>query len=69
MEDSLVKRAPHILMRESHNASISAMSNSFHNIIAVRSVLAIFVSCTETNCKSSPIHGCEERMGQKGVYK
>ena len=41
MEDSLVKRVPHIL------TSISAISNSFHNITAVRSVSAIFVSCTE----------------------
>jgi len=47
MKDSLVKRVPHILMHESHNVSISAMSNSFHNITAVRSVSVIFVSCTE----------------------
>ena len=46
-ENLLVKRAPHILMRESHNASISAMSNSFHSIIAVRSASAIFVSHTK----------------------
>ena len=47
MEDSLVKRVPHISMQENHNASISAMSNLFHNIIALWSVSAIFVSCTE----------------------
>ena len=47
MEDSLVKRVPHILMRESHNTSISAMSNSFHSIIVMRSVSTIFVSCIE----------------------
>jgi len=47
MKDSLVKCTPHILMRESHNASISAMLNSFHNITAVRSVSAIFLSHTE----------------------
>jgi len=46
-EDSLVKRAPHISMHESHTASISALLNSFHNITAVRSVSAIFVSRTE----------------------
>jgi len=46
-EDSLVECPPHTLMREIHNALISAMSNSFHNIIAVKSVSVIFVSCTE----------------------
>jgi len=46
-EDSLVMRTPQILMGESHNTSISAISNSFHNIIAARSVLAIFASHTE----------------------
>ena len=30
----LVKRAPHIQIHESHNVSISAMSNSFHNIVS-----------------------------------
>ena len=34
MENILVKRAPHISIRESHNASISAMSNSFHNMVS-----------------------------------
>ena len=33
-ESILVKHAPHISIRESHNASISAMSNSFHNIVS-----------------------------------
>ena len=33
-ENILVKRAPHISVRESHNASISSMSNSFHNIVS-----------------------------------
>ena len=32
MENILVKRAPHISIFESHNASISAISNLFHNI-------------------------------------
>ena len=36
MEDLLVKLTPHISMRKSHNAS---MLNSFHNNIAVRSVM------------------------------
>ena len=31
-ENILVKRTPHISIRESHNASISPMSNPFHNI-------------------------------------
>ena len=30
----LIKRAPNISIRESHNASLSAMSNSFHNIVS-----------------------------------
>ena len=49
IEDSLVMHVPHISLYESYNALISAISNSFHNIIAVRSVLVIlnFVSCTE----------------------
>jgi len=37
----------HILMHKSRNALILAILNSFHNITAVRSVSAIFVSCTE----------------------
>ena len=44
-EDSLVKGVPHISMRESH--LISALSNSFHKVIAVRNLSAIFVSRTE----------------------
>ena len=47
MEDSLVKRGTRISISESHNVSISAMSNSFHTITAVRSVSAMFMSCTE----------------------
>jgi len=47
-EDPLVKCMPYnFLMHESQNVSISAMSNSFHNIMAVRSVSAIFVSRAE----------------------
>ena len=42
-----VARAPYTSMRENHNASILAISNSFHNIIAERSVSAIMMSCTE----------------------
>jgi len=34
-EDLFVKRVPRISICESHNALISVMSNSFHNIIAV----------------------------------
>ena len=40
--NSLEKCVPCISINESHNASISAMSNFFHCIIAVRSVSAIF---------------------------
>jgi len=46
-EDYLVKRDPHILLHESHNTSISAMSNSLHNITAIRSVSSVFVPRTE----------------------
>jgi len=46
-EDSLVKCASLISMRESHNALISAMLNSLHNILAVRGVSVIFLSHTE----------------------
>jgi len=31
---TLVKRTPHILIGKSHNTSISAISNSFHNILS-----------------------------------
>ena len=34
MDNMLVKHVPHILILESHNASISAMSNLFHNIVS-----------------------------------
>jgi len=35
MEAILVKHMPHTgSIRESHNASISALSNSFHNIVS-----------------------------------
>ena len=46
-EDSLIKHAPYIVIYENHNASISAMLDSFHNIIAVRSVSAIFMPRTK----------------------
>ena len=60
---------PHISMRESHSTLISAISNSFHSIIAVRSVSVVLVSCSEAIMhKSSPIHGCEERMGTQACY-
>jgi len=62
MKDLLVKRAPCISISESHNTSISAMPNSFHNIIAVRSVSAIFMRPLRANHKSSPIRSCEETM-------
>jgi len=54
--------------------AITAISNLFyyvHYTVVIRSVSAIFVSFTEviicTNCESSPVYSCEERMGaQKG---
>ena len=52
-----------------YKASISAMSNSYHHIIVVRSVSVIFVSRTEAiMCLPQIItlHGCEERMGFEG---
>ena len=61
----------------SHNASISAISNSFHNIKAknsMRSASVIFMSCTEAIMHLLQtviyIHGCREREceGTKG-YK
>jgi len=46
-ENSLAIHALHVSMCESHNPLISEISNSFDNIIAVRSVSVIFVSRTE----------------------
>ena len=37
-KDLLMKHVPHILMRESHNAPISAISNPFYNIITVNNI-------------------------------
>ena len=34
-ENILVKRVPHILIHESYNTSILAISNSFHSIVKV----------------------------------
>jgi len=33
-ENTLVKHAPHTSIHESYNASVSVMSNSFHNIVS-----------------------------------
>ena len=48
----LVKHVSRILICKSHNASISVMSNSLHNIIAVRSAsyLALKPYCVIPNC-------------------
>ena len=43
-ENIFVKCTPHILIGESHDASISAISNSFHNICDP--ILEIFNVCT-----------------------
>ena len=66
MENMLMKRVPLISMHESHNASISAMSNSFHNTVNKASASVIFMSRTETiTCllQIVTLRGCEERMG------
>ena len=50
-ENILVKCAPHILICESYNTSISAIFILFHNIVSkhsMRSASAIFMSRTET---------------------
>ena len=55
-----------ILIHENNNAPILAISNSSHNVIAVRSVLVILCLALKPlriNCESSPIRSCEERMG------
>ena len=67
-EDLLVIYAPHISMLESHYAMISVILNSFHDIIAVRSVSAILCLALKPlhiNHKSSLLRGCKERMGNK----
>ena len=69
MEDSLMKHAPHISMRESHDAWISTMSNSFHNITAVRSVSAIFVSHTEATANHNLYAVVKKEWGHKGVQR
>ena len=66
-ENSLVKHTPYISMRESHNALISAMLNSFHSIISCEKCLSNICVPLRVNHKSSPIRGCEEEMGaQRG---
>ena len=76
MENILVKCAPHILIRESHNASISAMSNSFHNICSkegiAREVPQQSLSCAEAiTCLPQivTLRGCEEKYGRSKGYK
>ena len=57
-ENSLVKCVPHILIPESHNASISAMLNLFITWNSMRSTSVIFI----------PIRSYEERMkAQRGT--
>jgi len=67
-----VKRAPHISIRESHNAS---MSNLFYNMQArhsMKNATAIFMSHTEAiTCLPQIItlRGCEEKNGRSKGYK
>jgi len=67
-----MKYAPHILICESHNASISAMPNSLHNIVSKGIAREIFMSHTETiTCLPQIItlRGCEEKYGRSKGYK
>ena len=71
-ENSLMKHVPHISIRKSHNASISAMSDSFHTIVSMRDASAIFMSRTEAiTCLPQivTLHSCEEEWGHKGVQR
>ena len=60
----------HILIQESHNASIS---NSFHSIVSMRKIAATFMSCTEAiMClphKLSPRLGNQHGMGDQSALK
>ena len=73
-ENMLVKCTPHISIRESHNVLISAIPNSFHNIVSMRSgsASAIFMTRTEAiMCLPQIVTlcDCEERMGGTKEYK
>jgi len=66
-ENILVKRAPHISIRENHSVSISAMANSFHDIIAKLGIAREAISCL---LQIVTLRGCEaeKRMGdQRGT--
>ena len=63
MENSLVKYMPHTSICESHNASISAMLNLFHNIRSASVVFLCHTKRLHVHRKLSPICGCEERIG------
>ena len=69
----LVKRAPHISIRESHTVSISAMSNSFHNIVA-REVPDRSFNTSRTEAipfipQILTLRSCEEKNGRSKGYK
>ena len=70
----LMKHAPHISIPESYNATISAMSNSFHNIVSKTQsekclfnlyFLALKLLCVY--CKSLPYTIVKKDWGHKGV--
>ena len=73
-KNSLVNRMPHILIHESHNAPISAMSNSYHNIISMRGTSAIFIFHTDASHYESTAN-CylymvvKQEWGTKGCTK
>ena len=74
-EKMLLKHVPKTSLRESHNASISAMSDLFQNIVSyrltMRSASVIFMFRTEAiMCllQIVTLRGCEQRMGdQRGT--
>ena len=75
MENLLVKHEPHIPIRESNNASVSAISNSFHNIV----IKAKHEKCPSDLCfalkplrvyhKSSPYVVVKKEWEIKGVQR
>ena len=68
-ENILVKRAPHISIRESHSVSISAMVNSFHNIISNEKCLMSRTEAISHLPQIVTIRGCEEKNGRSNGDK
>jgi len=76
-ENILMKRVPHISIRESHNASISAMLNSHIKQGIAQEVpqqsLCLVLKPLRVYRKSSPqivtLRSCEEKYGGSKGYK